>query len=301
MQAIAFVAATWLVELTPQHWLTIVFAGSLLAWWLFLFLVYRSRRPEAKKGNRIVAAVILIATLLPLITAIGFGEDSVVWRHLAALTIALVALASLWLVMLASTLVDWYYVYPRRDGLVGDPPCRGGRHDHWTRFTRLWYAHRAVAGIAGTVAVIVATTAFTMAAIQDAHLQDAGKAGSLLTAAATGLALTRLVYGNLTTLGQVVSACCLSPPDIVVGDRLEGPADFRGGYVRDVALEGITVVRLGKHDQALYGGRLKRHGMADVLDKPDIEGRPFAPCSHGCRRINPNCQWPAATSETNGG
>jgi hypothetical protein len=295
MQVVAFVVSMGLVELTPQRALAIVLPACLLGWWVLLLTDYGLRRKSQHStravGDKILAVEMLVATLVPLATGAALGSDSVVWKHdHVALAVGFVAVGSLWLATLASSLLDWYYVYPRRDGVIGEPPCRRSDRD-WTAFTRLWYAHRASAGILGAVALIVATTSFAYAAFGEPPLAVDKLGTLLLTSAATGLALTRLVYGNLTTLGQVVSACCLSPPDIVVGDRLQGPEGFLGGYVRDISLEGITVVRLGKHDQVLYDSRLKRHGIKDVLDRSDVEGRPpFKPCEKGCSRINPTCQ-----------
>jgi hypothetical protein len=37
--------------------------------------------------------------------------------------------------------------------------------------------------------------------------------------------------------------------------------------------------------------RTKRHGLTHILDKPDIQGTPFAPapCAVNCLRINEDC------------
>ncbi len=292
LQALALSAALVLVALTSAHVVAMVLPGLVFGWWLFLTITYGKALerdpPEARKlGDRQVIKYTVLATVPPLATAIVMeATGTFVWDD-TPVCVAIVAFAALWLGLYASTLVDWYYILPRRDGLIGDPPCHGSR-DRWIGITRIWFTHRALAGVVGAAAIVVTTTAFAFKAFP---AKD--KVGSvLLTSAASGLVFTRLLYGNLTTIGDVISRCCLSPPDIVMGDHLVGPEDFRGGYVRDVSLEGISVIRLSARGKTFgFQRQLKRHSVADVLDKPAIEGKSFAPCRNGCIMVNDRCQW----------
>lgn len=156
--------------------------------------------------------------------------------------------------MFGSYVFDWYVVIPRRDGLIVAPPCMS--QEDWAALTRAWYVARGLSGVAAALAVVVATAGLTHWAVHGASLTDVQKAATLvLTAGGVGFSLTRLLYGNLTTIGTVISTCCLSAPDIRLGDRLIGPGeDFKGGYVRDVSLEGDDSVRewLPPHQPGLF-------------------------------------------------
>jgi hypothetical protein len=294
LQAFALGIGLVLVALTPQHLVTVGMCVALIAWWRLLRRRYMRRRQTRAREtlDRTVAWQVVITAGLPLATAVVMElSDTVAFGESTPISVGVAALASLWLATYASCLVDWYYILPRRDGIVVEPPCRPSDVD-WTNVTRAWYTHRALASVVGAAAVVVATTAFTFAAFGGPHFKDLDKAGSLvLTSAATGLVLTRLLYGNLTTIGDVVSGCCLSKPDIALGDHLKGPKDFLGGYVLDVALEGIAVVRLDD-DGNLIGDtpRSKRHGIVHVLDRPELEGEPFSPCRRECQLLNMQCQ-----------
>lgn len=279
-----------------------VITGLLALTWLGLDGAYawelnREERREARaRGDRQVSRIVLSALALSVSALVARAITGHRFWSSAALTVGSAAIAVFWLSAFSACLIDWYYVRSRRDGVVRDPPCRSSGHADWKSMTRIWYLHRAIVVIAGAVTAAVAAVAFGLAALGGTNGNDAVKVGSLLVAGAgASVGLTRLFYGGLASVGNVLTACCYVGPDIAVGDKLVGGGEsFVKGYVRDVALEGLTVVVLDDEDvpeRGPSGLRTKRHGLAHVLDKPDIQGVPFSPCSKGCVKINSDCCW----------
>jgi len=57
-------------------------------------------------------------------------------------------LSGVMVICFLSSLVDWYYVLPRRDGLIGPPPCKAPEESRWQRVTWFWSVHRLIAAMA---------------------------------------------------------------------------------------------------------------------------------------------------------
>jgi hypothetical protein len=126
----------------------------------------RGRAERRIHGDRWVARYLLFGILLPLVLALGLllgGYDPSVhvWDFTANEASALViAAATLFILVLTSSLVDWYYIRPRIDGVICVPPCRSSGAGNWKRPTRRWYLHRGLAvlaymGFAIAVALII--------------------------------------------------------------------------------------------------------------------------------------------------
>lgn len=307
VQAATFAIALDLLALTRLPWLVPALCACTAAFWLSLNHKYardlhgKARKDERARDDRKVTGQVAVVVLLPSVFG-GIAAGYTPPLDSAPLTVGFTAVACFWLATYWSCLVDWYYIRPRRDGVVGHPPCHGGSED-WTTVTRLWYLHRGIVVVVGAVAGVVALSAFALAALPREASEDPVKVGSLIVAAAGGgLALSRLIYGSLATIGDVFTSCCFSAPDIAIGEKLTGDGVVLEGYVRDVAIEGVTVVVLSISGGPEMGpdgkARTKRYGLSSVLDKPDIAGEPFAPCSRTCREINDQCQWldPADTT-----
>jgi hypothetical protein len=126
---------------------------GLSAWWLLLNMLYasalvdpegpedcwRDRSAQRRGGDRHVArqavliiSVTILATLTTLLAADGLLPDN------SAFVVCVTIVAGIGWVNYASSLIDWYYVLPRVDGLVREPPCRTSQDVMWFKVTRIW-------------------------------------------------------------------------------------------------------------------------------------------------------------------
>lgn len=298
--AAVFVLSAGLLAFARAPLLAAIYGGIALVSWLLFSLPYKRRlskqKRSAREDDRLVdaqaAAIVLVVGASCLI---ALKAPARLWNF-DELTVGVAAVTAGWLVAYVSCFVDWYYVLPRRDGVIREPPCRSSGDPAWTTVTRVWYLHRAIAAVLCALAAVVAAIAFGLAALS--HLDwgnDPAKVASLLVAGAgAGLGVARIFYGGLGSVGDVFTSCCFGAPDIAIGDHLRGGQGFVNGFVREVALEGVTVVRLERNHQPLMGpcGVLtKRHGLQHVLDKPEIYSDLLCPCENGCRKVIKDCQW----------
>ena len=133
-------------------------AATGLALALFLNATYahalgsRGRCKRRIQGDRRVVGDLAIAFGAPIVVSTIFVLDGknasfAAWRFTTAETSALLVTAAT-LFDLLSSLVDWYYIRPRIDGVVWESPCRSSGQPRWKRVTRRWYLHRGLATVA---------------------------------------------------------------------------------------------------------------------------------------------------------
>ena len=142
-------------------------AGAALVWALALNAGYayslRERgRPERRShGDRWVIRYVAYGLLVPLLLAVALSiADYNASMHLWDFTVnetstLLIAGAALFVLIISSSLIDWYYIRPRIDGVVCTPPCRSSGSDTWKGPTRWWYLHRGLATVAYFVFALV--------------------------------------------------------------------------------------------------------------------------------------------------
>jgi hypothetical protein len=142
-------------------------AGAAFLWASFLNIEYaralhgRGRSVERAAGDRTARNAVLIACLPPLfygllaarVEALRPGAG-VLADGPRALVAAVFAFALTF--VFVSTLTDWYYVRPRRDGVVQNPPCRREEREPWVDITRWWIVHRTYAATVFYVALWLA-------------------------------------------------------------------------------------------------------------------------------------------------
>src|SRR3954452_4165708 len=300
-QAFGLAIVIAVLVFSPLPWLAAIVLGLLLATWCALNVAYARklrvpRAPARASGDLLVAiqiAIVIVCPVIALVVRLAVGRP--LWTK-PEVTVGVAAVAVFLWAAYASCLIDWYYVRPRRDGVITAPPCRTSGDAHWTTVTRMWYLHRCLVVVIGAIATVVATVAFGLAALGGDLGGDTAKFGSLLVAGAgAALALTRVFYGGLASVGDVLTSCCFGAPDIAIGERLVGPEPVVGGYVQEIGLEGMTVVLIDGNGIPVRNrdvrSRTKRHVLAYVLDKPEIQGIPFSPCTFVCQRANNDCHW----------
>jgi hypothetical protein len=207
-----------------------------------------------------------------------------VWDFTVAETSALViATGTLFVLIMLSSLVDWYYVRPRIDGIVCAPPCRSSGSDTWKRPTRWWFLHRGIAtlayiGFALVVALIV------MLMLVRVHRTAAGVIGGVGGIAGLLLIFAGRYRSELPTVAQFVLS-----PAYCLGDDLAYTAR-RGperGFVLHIAVPVTKLVPLDKrgHPTGVPFVERKNSDLAEA----DPQSRTTVACNAGCAKLNPHC------------
>jgi hypothetical protein len=249
------------------------------------------RTPRRMLGDRLVAGYVAAGLLLPLLAALGAALAGVsptvaFWgfRH-TEIEALLTALGALFAVILVSSLIDWYYIRPRLDGVVCRPPCRADKNQKapWKRVTRRWYIHRGLATLtyilfALTVAVIV----MVMLVREDPAV--AGVIGGV-----SGIAGLLLIFaGHYRSELPTVAKWALSPA-FVLGDDLtfEGLRKAKRGYVLHVAVPVVKLVPLDSHGRPTDAPFIEPANSQ--LAEAELQAIPTRACDHGCAAMNPEC------------
>ncbi len=217
---------------------------------------------------------------------LGYHPHAALWgfthTEFAAL---LIAAGALIVAVFTSSLIDWYYVRPRIDGLVWAPPCRASASEKgpWKRVTRRWYLHRGLATLA-YIAFAVTVAVIVMIMLVREHPKAAAVVGGV-----SGIAGLLLIFaGSYRSALPTIARWVLSPT-FVLGDDLEyeGYGGKKRGYVLHVA---VPVVKLVPLDEA---GNPQGIPFVEVktrrIDEADLSPKPTSACANGCARLNPEC------------
>lgn len=110
-----------------------------------------SRTRWRRHRDPLVVFETALAVVPPLTVVLALGHDRIggmsVWY--SSLGIVLAASSAFFAIVFASSLVDWFVIRPRRDGLICLPPCWDPENEHrWYRVTRTWFRHRMIADLA---------------------------------------------------------------------------------------------------------------------------------------------------------
>jgi hypothetical protein len=293
VQAICLALACAVLALTPGHVEALVLALLLAVHWLVMNATYAAslegrRRstgkdggPDRQRQDRRVRwqAVVVFAVGVAAGTAGPHLHDLWLWYDRKLLTVCFAALGALAWTVYASSLVDWYFVRPRLDGVVREPPCRSSGEAVWENVTRLWYLHRGVAEFLGIVAVIVAFSSLAGALIAGGGTLPVAAIVALPTGAAGALVL--LTQAAISTLRHRA----ITAPFIWIGDELRD--DGWRAYVLHVTARGI-VVREWDAEAASWGRA--NEITHDRLDEERLQRVVYAGCGR-CPKLNPDCQW----------
>jgi hypothetical protein len=184
-----------------------------------------------------------------------------------------------------SSLVDWYYIRPRLDGVVWDPPCQAKtdrEKAQWKRVTRRWYIHRGLAALAyfgfavGVAAVIVVVLAEHDPLVATVIGGISGIVSVLL-----------FLGGTYRTELPIVAKWALSPA-FYLGDEISywTLGGRRNAYVLHVAVPVVKLVILDDDEQPT--NRTVEAKNSDIA-AGDVERAPSNLCDAGCRTLNPEC------------
>lgn len=249
----------------------------------------RSRRRIV--GDHLVAAYAGAALLVPLVGAViasfaGVRPTLTLWGFTHTEVEALLGAGdALFVAVLSSSLVDWYYIRPRIDGVVCAPPCRAKREDkpEWKRVTRRWYIHRGLATLAYILfAISVAFVVMIMLAREDPEV--AAVLGGVSGFAGLLLIFVGPYRSELPTVGKWALS-----PSFVLGDDLTYAGSLREkrGYVLHVAVPVVKLVPLDDVGRPI-GAPYVEPKNSDLSGAEPV-GRPTTACEERCAGLNPEC------------
>jgi hypothetical protein len=250
----------------------------------------RGRPPRRRHGDRWVARYVAFGFGLPLVVAVvahvaGYEPHIHVWDFSVAETSALaIDGGALFVLILPSSLIDWYYIRPRIDGVVCEPPCRSSGSERWKRPTRWWYLHRGIVTLAYMVfALVIALVIMLM-------LARAHKTAATVVGGVGGLAGLLLIFaGRYRTQIPTVSQFVLSPAYCLGDDltyRIQGEAER--AFVLHVAVPVTKLVPLGRETGLPTGVPFVERKNSDLAESNFVASHPVA-CEGGCARLNPEC------------
>lgn len=248
------------------------------------------RRTTRVDGDiEVVRQVALIFALWALAKAISVLGIQIADSQQVAT--ALILAVAFFEAMYLSSTVDWYYVRPRRDGVVMEPPCRTSMQPVWDVVTRRWYRHRCVTTFVCYIAASAGVGFIALAIMGRGGSPTGLEVGAAFLASATfaGAIMARF-YGSLSEVGAVFTSCSISPPDHAIGQRLLRNDESGGVFIRDVAIECVACVPLAV-DQAPSGDGLLRSRVSEVQGNHELRRTKFDGCRFGCSKVNADCEW----------
>jgi hypothetical protein len=251
----------------------------------------RGRSERRMTGDRWVARFLAAGLLLPLLIAlllfgVGYNPEVRVWDFTVNETASLViGVAVLFVLIICSSVVDWYYVRPRIDGVLREPPCRSSGSADWKITTRWWYVHRGVATLAYFGFALLVSFVVMIMLVRE-HPAAAGVIGGV-----GGIISLLLIFaGNYRAQFPSVGQFILSPA-FCLGDDLtyENSRGRDGrGFVLHVAIPVVKLVPLDNCGLPTTGTPFVERKNSD-LGEADLDARPTIACAGTCARLNPEC------------
>jgi hypothetical protein len=243
------------------------------------------------QGDHLVAAYVGVGLAAPLLSAVLAEVASVhpgiaFWgfRHLE-IEALLTACGALLAVVLVSSLVDWYYIRPRIDGVVCEPPCLASKDQKgpWKRVTRRWYIHRGLATFAYILFAIAVAVIVLLMLIREDH------AAAELIGGISGIAGLLLIFAGSYRSELPTAAKWALSPGFHLGDDLtyEGAQRTKRGYVLHVAIPVVKLVPFNKRGHPMGASFLEIKNT--VLAEGELTTKPTIACREGCAGLNLEC------------
>lgn len=232
-------------------------------------------RPLSRMSlDRLVGTEIAGAFVPPFLLALAVAIDMVPTMQIDTAFAVIVGIVTLAVeVCFLSSLVDWYYVLPRRDGLVCAPPCRTPANERWQGVTWFWFLHRFVAAtavMAGAYAAALCLGFWLVARYPDA----VGAAGGIPVIL---FAISYFRREYLRDMGKVWSA--LFSPAASLGEQLSIWRNGRTvtGFVLNVSIDRVDLLD--------PDNRLAHVRISDVVEDSSRSTK-YCLCAEGCVRGN---------------
>lgn len=244
-----------------------------------------TRRPRSRVPlDRLVTLEAAAAFVLPLIVASLLEADVIEPIRVEPLLAASVSVvAGVMTVCFLSSLIDWYYVLPRRDGLIGEPPCRAPQQTRWQRVTWFWFLHRFVAAVA-TIGGVYAIAICLGLWLYDRYPDFAGGIGGPVPILAGVVTFFGRSY--LRDIGHVWRL--LFSPSAALGEHLETKEEGQSvsGYVLNVSIERVDL---------LHGDDVLTHASHGAIAKNCRHDSRASLCQGKCVRGNADATGKAPT------
>jgi hypothetical protein len=249
----------------------------------------RGRPARRIEGDRHVIGCLALALIAPMGVALVASQTDVVhdvevWDFTRAeIAAIMVGACALFVLILLSSLIDWYYIRPRIDGVVWRPPCRSAGDRRWKRVTRRWYLHRGLATVAYVLFALVVALVIMLMLVRE-HPTAAGVIGGV-----GGIASLLLIFlGEHRSQLPTVATFVLSPR-FSLGDDLRYDPDGRSrrGFVLHVAVPVTKLVPLDDHGRRTPTAFVERRNSE--LAASELEARVCVACDAGCVKLNPEC------------
>lgn len=249
----------------------------------------RGRPSRRIDGDRHVIACLGLALVAPTAVALVATETDVgshinVWDFTdAEVTAIMIGACALFVLILLSSLIDWYYIRPRIDGVVWRPPCRSSGDPRWKRVTRRWYLHRGLATVAYVLFALLVALVIMLMLVRE-HPAAAGVIGGV-----GGIASLLLIFlGEHRSQLPTVATFVLSPR-FSLGDDLGYDPDGRSrrGFVLHVAVPVAKLVPLDDDGKRTPTAFVERRNSE--LAASELEARVCVACDSGCAKLNPEC------------
>lgn len=249
------------------------------------------RSPRRIQGDHLVATYVGVGLAVPLIAAVlahvaGVRPGISFWgfRHLE-IEALLTAWGALFVVVLVSSLIDWYYIRPRIDGVVCEPPCLASKEQKgpWKRVTRRWYIHRGLATFAYILFAIAVAVIVLLMLIREDH------AAAELIGGISGIAGLLLIFAGSYRSELPTAAKWALSPGFYLGDDLtyEGAQRTKRGYVLHVAIPVVKLVPLNKRGHPVGASFLEMKNT--VLAEGELTTKPTIACKEECAGLNSEC------------
>jgi hypothetical protein len=236
------------------------------------------------EGDRAIARQLLVSYAIPLLGAALVGaagrslEPDVGPIHAHEVQGLLGTVATMLVVWLASSHVDWYYIR-----------CMSSRDTRWKGVTRKWYIHRAIASLATMGAIVVIALITTM--VLDREWPNAlAQVGGFAAIFGAGIWLMRDEIRSAAPTSRSIRS-----PQYWLGDDLTYETDRwdRRGFVLHVAIPVTKLVSLAPATGELDGRGVREEPSSLFMDAHLIP-RGFTACRDGgaaCGRVNRECTW----------
>ena len=291
-QVVAAILAGLLAGLSPA-WPAVAGAGVLLgAWWLVLRTSYLAALGDRRRSDgrdegpnrtaldhEVTAQSLLLVAVAIAVGGIGGLDKSTRVTESAATATCFAAIAMLFFAVFASSLVDWYYIRPRLDGVIREPPCRSSRDEAWMSVTRWWYLHRVIAELVGIFAIVVALTALLAALFAAGH-------PTVTVLISLGGAVLGLLVTWYRRAFRTLRDYVMDEPRLWLGDLLVDPADGSVSYLLHVTIKGLVV--RDRYVDSDEWGRKRDLEFKEMIEKR-FRARQFDGCRK-CSMINKQCE-----------
>lgn len=250
----------------------------------------RKGRPARRRhGDRWVARYVAFGFGVPFVIAValdlaGYDPSVHVWDFtVAEISTLAIAGGTLFVLIMLSSLIDWYYIRPRIDGVVCAPPCRSSGADNWKGPTRWWFLHRGIATLAYMAFALVVALVIMLMLVR-VHRTAAGVIGGVGGIAGLLLIFAGQYRSELPTVARFVLS-----PAYCLGDNLAYQArrDLEHGFVLHVAVPVTKLVPLDDDGRPTGTAFVERKNS--YLAEAEPEALTTIACTADCAKLNPHC------------